>query len=472
MQLYFTDVDVVSRPLSIGDLAVNVVAGALGTAERAGLIEGMPFILMDDGSYDLHLNRFFRVCPGMGARSPNTWRSYAHDILVWARFLSERRDRKTVWQADRHDVLAFHRARRLSDAAFRVSAASWNRGIAALDKLYRWAVEEGIITTSPFSYGVTLRRAAGTRAVLAVTTNRARERAAWQHDMRYVDLGRYLLFRDVGLRGRSPDGTDDPTWRGRNGERNALFAELLVTTGLRLTEGGSLLLADLPRATEAGLRSVVFDLPGAVAKGGRPRRVRIPRRVLALINDYIDLERTISSARWEPSVTNPLWLAPEGGRIVDAAGKRVRLDRLTPSERRRVLIGVPGKAQHALLWLTEGGRPVPSATWEAAFRRACVRCRRFGIDLDVSPHTLRHSFAVNMLSMLIREQIGAVFDPQDRHGAAYRRILGDPLQKLQHLLGHASVTSTYIYLDSLAEAQELVEAAADRWAQDTAGDAQ
>ena len=74
--------------------------------------------------------------------------------------------------------------------------------------------------------------------------------------------------------------------------------------------------------------------------------------------------------------------------------------------------------------------------------------------------------------MLIREQIGTVFNPQDRHGAAYRRILGDPLQKLQYLLGHASVTSTYIYLDSLAEAQELVEAAADRWAQDTAGDAQ
>ncbi len=68
----------------------------------------------------------------------------------------------------------------------------------------------------------------------------------------------------------------------------------------------------------------------------------------------------------------------------------------------------------------------------------------------MTPHTLRHTFAVNMLSMLIREQIGAVFDPQDRHGATYRRILGDPLQKLQHLLGHASVTSTYIYLDSLA----------------------
>jgi site-specific recombinase XerD len=134
-----------------------------------------------------------------------------------------------------------------------------------------------------------------------------------------------------------------------------------------------------------------------------------------------------------------------------------------------VLVGVSGAAQHAVLWLTEGGQPVPSATWEAAFRRACARCRRFGIEIDVTPHTLRHAFAVNMLSMLIREQIATVFDPQDRHGAGYRRILGDPLQKLQHLLGHASVTSTYIYLDSLAEAQELVEAAVDRWAEDTAG---
>ena len=472
MQLYFTDLGALSRPLSIDDLVVNPMPGALGSAERAGLIDGMPFILMDDGSYDLHLNRFFRACPGMGARSPNTWRSYAQDILVWARFLCERRGGKTGWQANRHDVLAFHRARRLSDAAYRISAASWNRGIAALDKLYRWAIEEGIITASPFSYGVTLRKTASTGAVLAVTTNRARERAARRHDMRYIDLGRYLLFRDVGLRGRLPDGTEDPTWRGRNGERNALFAELLVTTGLRLTEGGSLLLTELPRMTAPGSRSALFDLSGSVAKGGRPRQVRIPRRVWALINDYIDLERTISSARSEPLVFDPLWLAPEGGKIVGAAGKRVRLDRLTPSERRRVLIGAPGKAQHALLWLTEGGRPVPAATWEATFRRACARCHCFGIAVDVSPHTLRHTFAVNMLSMLIREQIGTVFNPQDRHGAAYRRILGDPLQKLQYLLGHASVTSTYIYLDSLAEAQELVEAAADRWAQDTAGDAQ
>ena len=219
-------------------------------------------------------------------------------------------------------MLAFHGARRLSDTAFRISAASWNRSIAALDKLYRWAVEEGIITTSPFGYGVTLRRMAETRALLAVTANRSRERDARQQNMRYIDLGRDLLFRDVGLRGRLPDSTEDATWRGRNGKRNARFAGLLVTTGLRLTEGGSLFLTELPRMIAPGPRSVLFDLSGSIANGGRPRRVRIPRRVLALINDYIDLELTISSARLEPSVFDPLWLAPEGGKIVDAAGKR------------------------------------------------------------------------------------------------------------------------------------------------------
>ncbi|MCT4475458.1 tyrosine-type recombinase/integrase [Bosea spartocytisi] len=414
---------------------MNTAPGALDTAERAGLIDDMPFILMDDGSYDLDLNRFFRACPAMGARSPNTWRSYARDILVWARFLHERRGGKTVWQADRHDVLAFHRARRLSDAAYRISASSWNRCVAALDKLYRWAVEEEIITTSPFGYGVALRRASGRRAMVAVTTNRARERAARRHDTRYIDLGRYLLFRDVGLRGRLPDGSEDPAWRGRNGERNALFAELLVTTGLRLTEAGSLLLTELPRLTEAGSRSAPFDLAGPIAKGGRPRRIPIPRRVLRMIADYIDFERTISASRSEPALSDPLWLMPVDRKVRDDAGKRVRVDRLTPRERRRVLIGAPATAQHAVLWLTECGQPVPPATWEAAFRRACVRCRRFGIEIDVTPHTLRHTFAGNMLSMLIREQIGSVFDPQDRHGAAYRRILSDPLQKRQHLLG-------------------------------------
>jgi site-specific recombinase XerD len=45
-------------------------------------------------------------------------------------------------------------------------------------------------------------------------------------------------------------------------------------------------------------------------------------------------------------------------------------------------------------------------------------------------------------------------------------VIGDPLQKLQRLLGHSSIASTYIYLDSLEESRSLVDAAALRWADD------
>ncbi|MER8788334.1 hypothetical protein NKH71_10790 [Mesorhizobium sp. M0983] len=118
------------------------------------------------------------------------------------------------------------------------------------------------------------------------------------------------------------------------------------------------------------------------------------------------------------------------------------------------------------LWLNEAGRPMTPAAWSVVFRRASARCCALGLDLRVGPHALRHTFAVHMLSMLIREQIGSVLSdgPPDTPGSAvYRRMIGDPLQKLQRLLGHASIASTYIYLDSLEESRMLVEAAAERW---------
>jgi integrase len=77
---------------------------------------------------------------------------------------------------------------------------------------------------------------------------------------------------------------------------------------------------------------------------------------------------------------------------------------------------------------------------------------------------LRHTFAVHMLSLLVREQIEWVLDERSAHvGASYRRLIGDPLLKLQRLMGHRRIESTYIYLDHLDESQELVDAAVDEW---------
>ena len=448
-------------------------------AESLGLVDGMPFILRDDGSYDHELNRFFRACPTMGVRSMNSLRAYGRDIAVWLRFLSERRDGKSAWQADRGDIAAFHEARRLSEPSYRISAGSWNRSIAALDKLYRWAVDEKLIETAPFTYRQFWTRFAPSGAVKTVSANSARETGARRGNMRFLDLARYRLFRDVGLRGRLPDGREDPSWRGRNSERNALFAELLITTGLRLQEASSLLETELPRyesAQPTGARSVPFRLAAAAAKGQKGREIRLPLRLVRQLHDYIALERANTLVRY--GMHNGVARIDRAIRVVeydrrsmrivsDRETARVSIDMLTPLERARLVHN--GSNMPLSLWLTEGGFPMPMAAWEAVFLRASARCQRFGLDIEVTPHMLRHSFAVHMLTLLLREQIGWVIDNRSEQvGQAWRRLIGDPLLKLQRLMGHSRIESTYIYLEHLEDSQELVDAAIDQWGLDLA----
>ena len=92
-----------------------------------------------------------------------------------------------------------------------------------------------------------------------------------------------------------------------------------------------------------------------------------------------------------------------------ARPSRRRLDVMRPGERARLVTlaadGTP--AEPAALWLADSGRPMRPAAWEAAFLRAGARCRGRGFDLHVTPHMLRHTFAVHMLSLLIQAQIGS-----------------------------------------------------------------
>jgi hypothetical protein len=47
-------------------------------------------------------------------------------------------------------------------------------------------------------------------------------------------------------------------------------------------------------------------------------------------------------------------------------------------------------------------------------------------------------------------------------------MIGDPLLKLQRLMGHRRIESTYIYLDHLADSQEIVDAAVRKLGLDVA----
>jgi site-specific recombinase XerD len=470
-QLCFTDLSSLSKTAKRDDLPLALTAEEQVGAAALGLVDGMPFILGDDGSYDHHLNHFFRACPTLGVRSMNSLRAYARDILVWMRFLQERRDGKSLWAANRDDIAAFHEARRLSDPPFRISAASWNRAVASLDKLYRWALDEKIITSVPFAYRQSWAYPSNHALSQPGTTNCAREKGARKGDVRLLDLEGFKAFRDVGLRGRLPDGREDPTWRGRNGERNALFAELLITTGLRLHEASSLMVMELPDlAAISGkpAKSVAFRLAAATAKGGRGRDIRLPVRLIEQLQTHAGIERDIALGRKArnghgQSEDRTIPVAAYEHRALRLAqlgrSTRVSVDQLSAADRHR-LVDAATRAPLAL-WLTEDGRPMSMAAWEVVFLRASARCRAIGFsDMHVTPHMLRHSFAVHMLNLLLREQVGWVTGEASRpFGPAWRRVIGDPLLKLQRLMGHVRIESTYIYLDHLAEAQEIVDAA-------------
>lgn len=87
-------------------------------------------------------------------------------------------------------------------------------------------------------------------------------------------------------------------------------------------------------------------------------------------------------------------------------------------ERERPLLANRASREPASLFLSRTGRPLRrEAIWELVKKYAV----RSGISADVSPHTLRHSFATHLLAG------------------------GADLRQVQEMLGHSSIATTQIY---------------------------
>ena len=152
----------------------------------------------------------------------------------------------------------------------------------------------------------------------------------------------------------------DPAWR-----RDRALLELLYATGCRVSEVAGLKLRDV-RLGERFCR--------CLGKGSKERLVPLNPRAVAAVQQYLDEERPRLAAR---ASTLPSEL------LLSARGLPLRRERI----------------------------------WELVKRYAS----RVGIRADISPHTLRHSFATHMLAG------------------------GADLRHLQELLGHANIATTQVY---------------------------
>jgi integrase/recombinase XerD len=147
-------------------------------------------------------------------------------------------------------------------------------------------------------------------------------------------------------------------------KRDRALLEVLYGTGARISEAVGLDVDDLDRIEGTAL------LRG---KGGKQRLVPVGSFALAAVEDYLTVARpTLVSAK---------------------------------------------AASPALFLNARGGRLSRQSAWTVLAKAA----QRAGVTTEVSPHTLRHSFATHLLD-----------------GGADVRVV-------QELLGHASVTTTQVY---------------------------
>lgn len=277
------------------DLPFEVdVAGWTDWVESAGLEVGLRF-RSPLFEYDVALNGFFGS-PGMRSAAVATQHGYARDLAAFFTLLWQSRGRRSWHDAGVGDHLAYSAWRRRDAAGPKVAGRTWDREVAAVDRFYRWAVGKQLVQTCPIPQ--TSRRH-GVGDQLCRQTMDEQRPATYAHDsaaehVEWLPPASYRRGRDAGVRGFSAEGLPRTRFRGRWAARNTAFCDLMVRTGLRLSEQAPLTTLDLPRAETLGGGYRKFWLPAAIAKGGSARWIYVPRSVqyrrLTQERDAIDTE--------------------------------------------------------------------------------------------------------------------------------------------------------------------------------------
>lgn len=113
-------------------------------------------------------------------------------------------------------------------------------------------------------------------AVLTVPAARAKD--ARPSNVHWLTPRTWRRWIEVGLRGHTRDGVPELGWVGRLEDRNVAFVRLLVTSGLRRAEGGSLLTFEVPARQVDGARYYRGKVAAEVTRSKKAANVLRRRR--------------------------------------------------------------------------------------------------------------------------------------------------------------------------------------------------
>lgn len=416
--------------------------------------KGMPHIRVGASPHRI-ANKWLNSLLGDGCHSPKTWTAYAQDLAGWLRYLQANGadlldDPKSVLAP----LMASYRSLRLngdpSGQFSTLTSSSWTRTLTGITKFYDWANEENLVSGHPTKFAhksVRIRNG----GVAQVRVNKASARTgAKGHSIKSLTPDYVSFFIEAGLRGIQPD-TGDVLGKIQNTARNAALGELLFASGLRINEARCLTtweIPALPKYSDFGRLSL--RVPAKVAKRGKGRETWISANALKHLHNYIEGERALLADplfKNTPRALIVTAIRPEG---VVANGRYRRFSALSEDERLR-LVAPDGTSP--ILFLSSRGTPLAQESISNVFNRASIRCQAIDPNFPhVTPHMLRHAFAVNTLIELTAQQFAAYkkvastnLDPRE----VVALTSGTPLLAVRDLLGHESLQTTQIYIDHI-----------------------
>ncbi|MEU5232133.1 MULTISPECIES: integrase [Streptomyces] len=457
---------------SEGVLGVQDLPGAVA---RIGLKPGDPVFVQPDGMVETRLLDFVRSKEFRNLEIESK-RNYATDIRILLEFLWSR---GVSWPEATEQDLADFRDWRCSAPGNpqRIGGTKWNREAAAFTKLFKWG------KVYPLPVDVSRRE---DRAADAVSS-----RVSW------LTPRTWGLWSDVGLRGHTRAGMAAPGWESRTEIRNTSFVQLLLSSGLRRQEGGSLLTFELPTQHLRHGRYLHGRIAGAVTRSKTSRTFYASADAVGQVEAYVQSERAwavqqaqekgsydrLSMMKLVTKVTRGLKTRVEWVDVDGVVGGQ-ELSLLGWRERQWLFLEGPEGPEPAWLWLTEQGMPMLPDRWNGVFRAANLRCeevlltpgereikREFrlaevrGKTPYATPHSARHSMALFML-ILLNELFEKRYGLTKKDRRDFAQLFGDPWWLVKTILGHVDVETTkrhylapvsHLHLESILAAAEATD---------------